>query len=95
MFDRDHSGTINFNEFSSLWKCVTDWQNCFRSFDRNNSGTIDRWELKNALTQLGYPVCDETLPSLMQRYGHYGSNNIHLDGFIHCCISLHVSYKFF
>ena len=53
MFDRDHSGAINFQEFASLWKYITDWQNCFRSFDRDNSGAIDKNELKNALTTFG------------------------------------------
>nr|KAG5702880.1 hypothetical protein BaRGS_019099 [Batillaria attramentaria] len=49
MFDRDNSGTINFQEFQSLWKYVTDWQGCFRNFDRDNSGSIDKNELKTAL----------------------------------------------
>lgn len=53
MFDRDHSGTINFEEFKSLWKYITDWLNCFRSFDTDHSGNIDRHELKNALTSFG------------------------------------------
>ena len=53
MFDRDNSGTINFQEFSSLWKYVTDWQNTFRSYDRDNSGSIDKNELKTALTSFG------------------------------------------
>ena len=53
MFDKDGSGTIDFNEFASLWKYVTDWQACFRGFDRDNSGTIDGFELKNALTSFG------------------------------------------
>ena len=53
MFDRDSSGTINFQEFSSLWKYVTDWQNTFRGYDRDNSGSIDRNELKTALTSFG------------------------------------------
>ena len=53
MFDRDQSGTINFQEFQALWKYVTDWQNTFRGFDRDNSGSIDRNELKNAMTQFG------------------------------------------
>lgn len=53
MFDKDNSGTINFQEFSSLWKYVTDWQNTFRSYDRDNSGSIDRNELKQALTSFG------------------------------------------
>lgn len=60
MFDKDNSGTINFQEFSSLWKYVTDWQNTFRSYDRDNSGSIDRNELKHALTSFGksqYYIC--------------------------------------
>ena len=53
MFDRKQSGAIDFHEFQALWKYVTDWQNCFRSFDRDNSGSIDRTELKTALTSFG------------------------------------------
>lgn len=46
MFDRDGNGVIDFNEFASLWQYVCDWQETFRSFDLDNSGTIDRNELK-------------------------------------------------
>ena len=46
MFDRDRSGAINFQEFGALWKYVTDWQSTFKSYDRDNSGSIDRNELK-------------------------------------------------
>ena len=56
MFDRDQSGTINFQEFASLWKYVTDWQNTFRGFDRDNSGSIDRNELRTAMSNFG--TCD-------------------------------------
>ena len=53
MFDKDGSATIDFEEFASLWKYIDDWQRCFRSFDRDNSGSIDRNELKSALTSFG------------------------------------------
>lgn len=53
MFDRDFSGTINYQEFTQLWKYVTDWQNTFRQFDQDGSGSIDRHELKNALLTFG------------------------------------------
>lgn len=53
MFDQDRSGSINFQEFQSLWKYITDWQNCFRGFDRDNSGSIDKRELMSALTSFG------------------------------------------
>lgn len=49
MFDRDNSGTIEFNEFYALWQYVTDWQKTFRSYDTDNSGTIDRHELKTGI----------------------------------------------
>ena len=51
MFDRDSNGTITFNEFSSLWKYITDWQNTFRSYDKDNSGTIDKRELQTGVNQ--------------------------------------------
>jgi Ca2+-binding EF-hand superfamily protein len=49
MFDRDHTGTINFQEFGSLWKYVQDWQRTFKSYDRDNSGSIDKNELKTGV----------------------------------------------
>ena len=53
MFDKDFSGTVNFQEFSALWKYVTDWQGCFRGYDRDGSGAIDRNELKTAIINFG------------------------------------------
>ena len=46
MFDRDQNGTISFQEFASLWKYITDWQSTFRSYDKDNSGSIDKRELQ-------------------------------------------------
>lgn len=51
MFDRDRSGTINFQEFGALWKYVQDWQTTFKSYDRDNSGSIDKLELKTGSFQ--------------------------------------------
>lgn len=53
MFDRENKGGVNFNEFAGVWKYITDWQNIFRTYDRDNSGFIDKIELKQALTGFG------------------------------------------
>ena len=53
MFNRNASATINFSQFGDLWEYITDWQISFRSYDRDNSGTIDQNELKQALTYFG------------------------------------------
>ena len=52
--DTDCSGTIGFNEYAGLWKYIKDWQNVFRHFDRDRSGSIEGNELREALGQFGY-----------------------------------------
>lgn len=53
MFDKDGSGTVSFKEFCALWKYVTDWLNCFKSFDQDEDGSIDKNELKTAFATFG------------------------------------------
>ncbi|KAK7115325.1 programmed cell death protein 6-like isoform X2 [Littorina saxatilis] len=88
MFDRDNNGTINFQEFQALWKYVTDWQNCFRGYDRDNSGSIDRNELKNALTSFGYRLSDKFYDILVKKFDRQGRGTIAFDDFIQCCVVL-------
>ena len=92
MFDRKQSGTVNFEEFGALWKYVTDWQNCFRSFDNDNSGNIDRNELKNALVSFGYRLSDNIVDILVRKYDRAGRGTIYFDDFIQCCVVLYVSF---
>ncbi|XP_071533096.1 programmed cell death protein 6 [Panulirus ornatus] len=89
MFDKKGSGTITFEEFGALWKYVTDWQQCFRSFDRDNSGNISKEELKTALTTFGYRFSDKFYDVLMRRFDRSGKGVIYFDDFIQCCIVLH------
>ncbi|XP_058805950.1 programmed cell death protein 6 isoform X2 [Phymastichus coffea] len=89
MFDKKGSGTVSFEEFGALWKYVTDWQNCFRSFDRDGSGNIDRNELKTALTSFGYRLSDNLISTLMRKYDRAGRGTIYFDDFIQCCVVLH------
>ena len=90
MFDRQNRGTITFQDFGALWKYVTDWQSCFRGFDRDNSGNIDAQELKAALTSFGYRLNDATHHMLLRKFDRVGSGTIYFDDFIQCSIILHV-----
>ncbi|CAL1262227.1 unnamed protein product [Larinioides sclopetarius] len=88
MFDRDQSGTINFEEFKALWKYITDWLGCFRSFDTDRSGSIDKNELKSALTTFGYRLSDRFYSLLVQKFDSDGTSTIKFDDFIQCCVML-------
>ncbi|XP_050295407.1 programmed cell death protein 6 [Anthonomus grandis grandis] len=89
MFDRHNKGQIGFDDFGALWKYVTDWQNCFRSFDRDNSGNIDRDELKTALTSFGYRLSDNLINIMVRKFDRHGNGTILFDDFIQACIVLH------
>lgn len=89
MFDSQSRGQIGFEDFGALWKYVTDWQNCFRSFDRDNSGNIDKAELQTALTTFGYKLSEGLVDTLVRKFDRYGNGTILFDDFIQACIVLH------
>lgn len=92
MFDVDRSGTIGFNEFSGLWKYIKDWQNVFRHFDRDRSGSIDRNELRDALRQFGYNLSPPLIELVQAKYAStvasaYGATpGITFDRFVRACV---------
>ncbi|KXJ16424.1 Programmed cell death protein 6 [Exaiptasia diaphana] len=95
MFDRDNNGTINFQEFSSLWKYITDWQTTFRSYDRDNSGSIDKNELNTALTSFGYRLSARFYDILVKKFDRSGRGVINFDDFIQCCVVIQMLTKAF
>lgn len=94
MFDKHGRGQVSFEDFGALWKYVTDWQNCFRSFDRDSSGNIDKNELKTALTTFGYRLSDNLINILLRKFDRHGRGTILFDDFIQCCIILYVSISY-
>ncbi|XP_025406899.1 programmed cell death protein 6 [Sipha flava] len=89
MFDKQNRGTVSFEDFGALWKYVTDWQACFRSFDRDGSGNINVTELKNALTSFGYSLSEQVVSVMLKRFDRFGRGTILFDDFIQCCVVLH------
>ncbi|KAI8889480.1 EF-hand [Backusella circina FSU 941] len=92
MFDKDNSGTIDFNEFAGLWKYIEDWKRCFQAFDEDNSGNIDAGEMGRALKTFGYNLSDNFIRVLVQKFDKYGhtpgSGNITFDNFVQACVTI-------
>ncbi|KAJ6618361.1 hypothetical protein B0H10DRAFT_1947721 [Mycena sp. CBHHK59/15] len=92
IFDSDRSGTIDFNEFSGLWKYISDWQNVFRHFDRDGSGSIEGQELAQAMRSFGYNLTPSLLTMIERKYASAPSTNygpppgITFDRFVRACV---------
>ena len=67
---------------------MTDWLNCFRSFDKDNSGNIDKRELMAALTSFGYRLSDNFFTVAMRKFDKGGNGQVFFDDFIQLCITL-------
>ena len=50
---------------------LQDWQNVFRHFDRDRSGSIDGGELQQALAQFGYNLSPQLLHLVERKYGEW------------------------
>lgn len=90
MFDHHNRGQINFEDFGALWKYIGDWKKCFTSFDRDNSGNIDKSELKVALCTFGYNLSDNLINTLVRKFDRHGNGTVLFDDFIQCCVLLQV-----
>ncbi|KAM7283021.1 programmed cell death protein 6 isoform X2 [Ixodes scapularis] len=88
MFDRSRVGTVDFDEFVSLWNYITSWLSCFQSFDLDRSGAIDKRELSEALTRFGYRLSEPTMTMLLVKFDRDGKGSINFDDFIQCCVTL-------
>ncbi|RDB21310.1 Peflin [Hypsizygus marmoreus] len=92
IFDTDRSGTINFTEFAGLWKYISDWQNVFRHFDRDRSGSIEGRELAEALRSFGYSLSPPLLTLIEHKYasepstGYGPPPGITFDRFVRACV---------
>lgn len=61
-----------------------------QSFDQDNSGSIDRTELQNALQTFGYRLTPSTIDLMLKKFDRQGRGTIAFDDFIQCCVTLHV-----
>jgi len=94
MFDVDRNGLINFQEFCALWDYLAQWQEAFRRFDTDHSGTIEGHEMYGALQNFGYPLSRNLMMMLERKYSSgpvtsYGPPpGITFDHFVRACVTV-------
>ena len=87
MFDRDKSGQINVQEFSSLFSYINQWKGLFESIDRDRSGFIEQAEFSQALQQMGYRFSPTFVQNLLAKYDSR-SRKLTLDNFIVASVNI-------
>ncbi|BFZ06814.1 hypothetical protein BsWGS_09853 [Bradybaena similaris] len=87
MHDGDLSGKLGYDEFKDLWDDLRRWKGVFREFDKDKSGNLSSYELRNALNHVGFHVSNRALRSLVMRYSNK-EGQIDFGDFIMCAVRL-------
>ena len=86
-FDQNKLGYLNIQEFSEVFKYVTEWKATFESIDKECNGYIECKELYEAFQQMGYRFNSNFIQNLLFKYG-YRTWRLNLDRFIIVFIDL-------
>ncbi|KAG6763219.1 calcium-binding protein CML48 [Populus alba x Populus x berolinensis] len=73
-------------EFAALWGCLGQWRGIFERYDKDRSGKIDLFELRDALYSLGFAIPSSVLQVLISKYDDGSGRKIELnfDSFVEC-----------
>lgn len=87
MMDTDQSGKLNFPEFQVLLTDIAKWKAVFKLYDRDDSGRLSAFELREALNSCGYKLNNKILNALAHRYSSR-DGTIAFDDFIMCSVKI-------
>ncbi|XP_069494924.1 calpain-3 isoform X1 [Ambystoma mexicanum] len=94
LMDTDGSGRLNLEEFQHLWKKIKHWQKIFARYDADVSGTINSYEMRNAVNEAGFHLNNQLYDIITMRYADKHMN-IDLDSFICCFVRLEGMFRAF
>ncbi|XP_004578204.1 calpain-3 isoform X4 [Ochotona princeps] len=94
LMDTDGSGRLNLQEFHHLWKKIKAWQKIFKCYDTNHSGTINSYEMRNAVNDAGFHLNSQLYDIITMRYADKHMN-IDFDSFICCFVRLEGMFRAF
>ncbi|XP_016000414.1 calpain-3 isoform X4 [Rousettus aegyptiacus] len=94
LLDTDGSGRLNLQEFHHLWKKIKTWQKIFKRYDTDQSGTINSYEMRNAVNDAGFHLNSQLYDIITMRYADKYMN-IDFDSFICCFVRLEGMFRAF
>ncbi|XP_051776058.1 calpain-3-like isoform X2 [Erpetoichthys calabaricus] len=94
LMDTDGSGRLNLQEFYHLWNKIKQWQGIFKQYDSDHTGTINSYEMRNAVNDAGFRLNNQLYDIITMRYAD-DKMNIDFDSFICCLVRLEGMFRAF
>uniref|UniRef100_A0A665WJ26 Calpain-3 n=1 Tax=Echeneis naucrates TaxID=173247 RepID=A0A665WJ26_ECHNA len=94
LMDMDGTGRLNLQEFRHLWNKIKQWQGIFQHYNADQSGTINSYEMRNAVNDAGFRLNNQLYDIITMRYANENMN-IDFDSFISCLVRLEAMFRAF
>ncbi|KIZ05567.1 Sorcin [Monoraphidium neglectum] len=94
-FDQNATRTLNFEEFQRLHFFLVNVQQSFRSFDRDNNGSLSQDEVMNALRQAGFQLDKPAVVAMIDKFDLDNNKQLTLDEYIRSCLFLQTGARTF
>jgi Ca2+-binding EF-hand superfamily protein len=88
VFDKDNSGTINFNEYASLHGFLTKMTSAFYTNDTQRQGILNANDVQRALAAAGFELTAQTVQAVVTKYSGAAPGQpagVRIDGFLSVC----------
>ncbi|XP_071375678.1 calpain-3 isoform X1 [Centroberyx affinis] len=94
LMDMDGTGRLNLQEFRHLWNKIKQWQGIFKHYNSDQSGSINSYEMRNAVNDAGFRLNNQLYDIITMRYANENMN-IDFDSFISCLVRLEAMFRAF
>ncbi|XP_061551739.1 calpain-3 [Phycodurus eques] len=94
LMDMDGTSRLNLQEFRYLWKKIKKWQEIFKHYNPDQSGSINSYEMRNAVNDTGFRLNNQLYDIITMRYADE-SMNVDFDSFISCLVRLEAMFRAF
>ncbi|XP_053701967.1 calpain-3 isoform X3 [Synchiropus splendidus] len=90
----DGTGRLNLREFRILWNKIKHWQRIFKHYNSEDCGSINSYEMRNAINDAGFRLNNQLYDLIAMRYANE-KMNIDFDSFICCLVRLQAMFRAF
>ncbi|KAL0969494.1 hypothetical protein UPYG_G00228040 [Umbra pygmaea] len=94
LMDMDGTGRLNLQEFRHLWNKIKQWQGIFQQYNSDQAGSINSYEMRNAVNDAGFRLNNQLYDIITMRYANEGMN-IDFDSFTSCLVRLEAMFRAF
>uniref|UniRef100_A0A8C9UZ06 calpain-2 n=1 Tax=Scleropages formosus TaxID=113540 RepID=A0A8C9UZ06_SCLFO len=94
LMDDSGNGKLGLGEFATLWKKIQKYLIIYKKNDLDQSGTMSTPEMRLALKEAGFTLCNSIHQIVVARYGNTDMT-IDFDDFVGCCIRLEMMFRIF